>query len=398
MTLKLVLISVDNTFASEGKMQGRIVKDLAALARDLDARGVRVALWSNKSWKLNDGTPIQEHISKIANVEIKIHGAGNDGCPPRRLKNSALPVIAKYGVSRHETVLLAGVNSGLLLIRPDWYAKQMDYGFSVPDVNELRRFLFVFGLREYPIFWQIRDGDVDVSASGPYSTMRPDYAEFGASARDVAKHGIGRRDFWFYLLVSSVYFGDLLQDINIICTYPSHGVGVRGQIKQEIDETLARLGKCFRKPYFYDLVIRHKAALKSQPIAAANRKLTTQLNSIHLNRHPHPNCSATPRKTALSLRGKVVLLVDDFCTSGRSLEAARAYIQAAGGAMRALAWLKTINTSYMGIIELPQLEPFQPNLLQNEPAVKAFPYAHAIVAPSAPSEIRQIYRDYVTWK
>lgn len=405
MTIRLLLVSVEGTIASQGTMLNAIAAELAQLARELHAQGVRVALWSNRSWTHQSGIPLNTHLSNLAGVPIEIHGARNDGTPARGFGNSAAPILAKYGVARHETVLvggmredmLAGVNNGLLLIRPNWYGANINYGFPVEKVDELRRFLLVFALRQHPIFWRIQSGSLDAAAAGPFSTRLAAYAEFGDAAKLAAKHGMGRKDFWFYFIVASIYFGNLIHDVDYICSYPSHGTGAPSAIKQEVNETLTRLGNCFRKPYYHDLLLRHAQAVKSQHIPAANRTFLAQLNTIRINAHPHKNLGKAP-KGAIKLQGRKVLLVDDFCTSGRSLESARAYLEAAGATTRSFSWLKTINTSYMELAGLPTFNPFHPNTFTAEPASTPIPYAQGIVDDEAPDEINRILRQYVMWK
>lgn len=405
MSLRLVLVSVEGTIAADGAMRNDVAAQIAALAHELHGHGVSVALWSNKKWMVNKTTPLEQHMSSLAGVPIKIHGVSNDSSPARRTKNSALPILAKYGVAVHETVLvggmnddmIAGVNSGLLLIRPNWYGVHTDYGFPVDTVSELRRFLLLFALRQHPIFWRINAHSVDASAGGPFSTMIAAYADFGDAAKMAAKHGTGRKDFWFYFIVASLYFGGLVHDVDCICSYPGHGIGPPSPMKQELHATLTRLGRCFNKPYYADLIVRHTLAVKSQTVPTAARRFLPQLNTIRLNKHPHKNLGASS-KSAINLKGKRVLVVDDFCTSGRSLEAARAFLQAAGATMRSFCWLKTINMAYERMIPLPPFDPFSAQTFANEPASAQHTYQAAIVAPHAPGEISTIYRQYLTWK
>lgn len=71
----------------------------------------------------------------------------------------------------HETILVgnddedmyAGVNTRLLLVRPEWYPGEHEYGFKVSSIGELARFCELFGLRQHPIFWAVDDGNLHVS-------------------------------------------------------------------------------------------------------------------------------------------------------------------------------------------------------------------------------------------
>ena len=405
MPLKLLLISVEGTIAgANNKVNTQIIGDLAKLANQLMKRGVDVALWSNRSWTFN-GTPLHEHMSALAGAPIVAHGFHVDGMAARRMGNSVQGILAAHGVNSYETILLggteedmlAGVNNRLLHVRSDWYGQHTDYGFKVASVAELARFCFVFALRAHPIFWQINDGTLNASAAGPFSTIVEAYAPFGHDSKSAAKVGAGHPEFWFYLAVSSLYFSGLLAEVNYICSYPGHNSKSKPIKTNGLEATLSRLGKCFNISYYHDLIVRHTSAPKSQPIKAADRRFVPQLNSIHLQRRPHRNLSDEANKSPLSLAGKTVLVVDDICTSGHSLEAARAYIEQAGGKVRLYSWLKTINVPYIRLTGKVELRPYESNHVTNEPKSTAYKYGSAIVDPLAPHEISTIFDMFRRW-
>ena len=405
MSLKLLLISVDGTLCRNGKLNQAIVKNVARLVQELAQSGVRAALWSNQKWTFA-GVPLGQYSSNLCGFDVKVHGISNDGCPNRTQRNSADRILQSYGVTRQETLLVgssendvrAGVNNKLLLIRADWYGQQVDYGFRVTTVSELARFCFVFATRAHPIFWKLTTpSGVDMSAGGPFSTMIPAYAAFGGDARAFAKHGAGHPDFWFQFTISSLYFSGLLDGVHYICSFPSHNPANAVADERGIGDALMRLGQCFQISYYEDLLVRHTLAQKNQPIRAHLRTFANQLHTIRLNRRPTRNRCGQPNKTDLSLRGKMVLIVDDFCTSGRSVEAARAYIQAAGGTVRIYAWLKTINTSYQEMAAIGGLKPYGPNLNRGEPPSIPHNYYAGILDQQAPQEIDNIFNRYTGW-
>lgn len=405
MPLKLLLLSVDETIAHDKKINMDIARDLGRLARELAPHGVTTALWSNRNWTVNQQRSMADWFSEIAQTHVALHGMNTDGSPARQYKDSALPIMQRYGAQRHETALVggvdedmrAGVQNGLLMLRPDWYGKHSEYGFSVPTISDLARFCFVFALRKHPIFWRVQAGSLDVSAAGPFSTMREAYRMFGEDARAFAKGGYGNPDFWANFAVSSLYFSGMLEGVDYICSFPGHSPDSDVN-KYGMADVLSRLGKCFRRSYFHDLIARHVAAQKNQPIRAADRRFLNQLNTLHLSRNPHPYLEAAARKTPISLKGKRVLVVDDFCTSGRSNEAARVLIEAAGGTARLFSWLKTISVPYCQIAEPLQLAPFKTNAVPGEPGRWEHSYAANIVAPEAPAEIHDCFVRYKNWK
>lgn len=404
MSLKLTLFSVDGTLCRDGHINNEIAQQVAQLISRLRAAGVKSALWSNRSWTVNKTVKLGDYFSAMCGFEVPVHGLGNDGTPNRTTKNSVHPILSKHNVSIYETVLVgstvkdmrAGVNNGLLLVRTDWYGQQVGYGFPVASVAELARFLFVFALRQHPIFWQIRtDSGVDISAAGPFSTINQAYAVFGGDARAFAKAGSGHPEFWFQFTVSSLYFSGLVEGIDYIASYPSHDPAT--VYNKGMGDSLMRLGQCFNKGYYQDLIVRHKLAAKSQPVKSAQRRFVPQLSTIVLNARPKRNLGALPNKSDIKLKDKTVLLVDDFCTSGRSTESARAYIQAAGGRIRAYSWLKTISSAYEEMAVMPKLHPYKPNPDVEEPPSTSHSYHAAIIDTQAPTEIQAVFDRYLTW-
>ncbi|UXV85953.1 hypothetical protein IXO134_007425 [Xanthomonas oryzae pv. oryzae] len=395
MAFKLLLISVEGTIVGPSDIIDRkIAQQLGALAAKLSGRGVTVALWSTRSWTYN-GVSLENYMSKYAEVEIQAHGFQSDRSPPRRRAGSADPILSKYGVKRSEAVLLggseedmiAGVQNKLLHIRCDWYGKQTEYGlFAAADVAAVQRFCLVFALRQHSIFWRHADSELDVTAAGPFSTKSEAYAMFGVDARDAAKHGSGHPEFWFLITASSLYFSGSLTGVDYICSYPGHKAAARGIEDGSQAAVLARLGQCLRINYYHDLIERHRDAEKSQFKKAYERSFLNQINTIRLNPNPHRNFSPTPNKKRVSLSGKTILVVDDITTSGKSLDSARAYIEAAGGKARLFSWLKTINSDYTRM-ESPKISPWQVNSFAVEPNFVTYSYDGGIVDDSAPEEL-----------
>src|SRR5690606_4117861 len=111
-----------------------------------------------------------------------------------------------------------------------------------------------------------------------------------------------------------------------------------------------------------------------------------QLRTIKLNRYPRSYDSPDPRKSPLRLHGKRVLVVDDICTNGRSLDCARAYVEAAGGAAVLFAWLKTINTPFHHMEPTPALQPYEVNPSVSETGTREFPYHSSVIDHAASAE------------
>ena len=403
MSLKLILISPEGSLVKDGKLHKPLITDLCSAVDRLAGKGARVAIWSNRAWTVNQTKPLHEYLSERTLQPVEAVGVAHGDFPARSRAGSVDPILTKYAVTRSETILVgtndedlrAGVNNKLLLVRPDWYGANSEYGFSVKSIAELERFCTIFGFRQHPIYWSITDGPLRMDAMGPYSTKIQAYAGFGIDALHAAKYEQGSLEFWHRLVVSSLYFSGLIANVDYIASYPGHSVGLP---TRAIDEVMIALGKCFRKPFFTDLIVRHTQAMKSAYTATGAKTFQNQVNTIRLNSYPHPYGGPERRKSPIGLKGKTVLVVDDICTHGRSLDTARRYIEAAGGKALLFSWLKTINTSFLAMDPSPKLKPFQINNLAAEPGAVPYAYNDCIIADEAPAEIASLLDQYKSWK
>jgi hypothetical protein len=381
MPLKLILMSSDGTIGADGKARTDILRDLCTFIGRMAARGVQVGIWSRRRQRL-DNEPLEAYLTRESKAPVRHFLAATGQYPTRQRSGSVDPILTEIGVARHETVLVggqdadmqAGVNNQLLLLRPAWYGDEMEYGFRVESINRLARFCEVFALRQHPIYWSIDDGLVHVRSMGPYSTYLADFAEFGSSARDAAKENRGDSEFWFFAVVSALYFSGLVHAADYICPFPGHNPTAPAGIRTLFDDVMSRFCKCFRKFYLPDLILRHRTSQKSQFLKADQKTFANQINTIHLNRRPRRYDRPAPPKAPLSLAGKQVLVVDDFITNGRSLDVARAFIEAAGATATVFSWLKTVNTNFYHMLPDPTLTPYQPCAINTEPSMRAYSY------------------------
>jgi hypothetical protein len=405
MPLKLILMSPDGTVGADGKARVDILRDLCTFIKRMAARDVQVAIWSFHR-QLLDGEPLETYLTRESKVPVRHFHADNAQYPVRQRSGSVDPILAETGIQRHETIFVgsqetdmqAGVNNQLLLIRPAWYGTEMAYGFPVESINELARFCEIFALRQHPIYWSIDDGALQVRSMGRFSTILNDFAEFGSSARATAKENRGDPEFWFFAVVSALYFSGIIHRVHYLCPFPGHNPAATGGVRVLFDDVMTRFAKCFRKPYLPDLIVRHRRSQKSQYLKPERKTFGNQINTIHLNRRPRSYDKPEPRKTSLPLAGKQVLVVDDFITNGRSLDAARAFIEAAAANAVLFSWLKTINTSFEHMSPDPPLDPYRPCTIGQEPATVSYYYRDYIVASRAARELTSILRAYRDWK
>lgn len=250
-------------------------------------------------------------------------------------------------------------------------------------------------MREY--FWQysIVNNGLKYYALGIYGKIDPEYSVYTQDAIDAAKVGRGHPDFWLKYLVSSIYFSGIHQQIDYIAPYPGHKEGSSPTVMEEP----IIFAKCFRKAYLKDLIIRHTTAKKSAYARAKKESLDclNQLNTIKLNKHPSKdNREETYKNTPLK-KNKTVLVVDDFCTQGYSLEAARIYIQQTGANTISLSLLKTIYRDYEQIIQIDKFNPFEPNNFSSIRSIK-HSYKNYISQPYGYEEISTKLTAYDNWQ
>lgn len=402
--LRLLIVSPDSVLYQDGRCNRARLSEMASLVSELARHGVSTALWSNNRSTVA-GIPLENLFSREAGVEVAFFQANAAGLPPKGARNGVAPILGVYKVASCEAALVgskpsdlqAATNNRLLLLRPSWYEARTDYGLNMDTVAELRRFCLTFGLRKHPVYWRLDTPDLTYAAMGPYSTYIKQYANFGHDARKAAKLGQGTPAFWMLAVVSTLYFAELVQDVNYICAFPGHDPDTPAHIRPLVDETLVVLGQSLKVGYYGDLIIRHSRARKSQTSGDA-RTFANQLNTLELNRRPRRNRSATPNRSNLDLRGKKVLVVDDFCTTGHSLDASRSLIEAAGGQAVLFSWLKTINTDFVHMTQDPPLNPYGPNAIAGEPPSKRFGYGSHILDPRAPGELDSMLRTYLNWR
>jgi hypothetical protein len=408
MALKLVLVGPRGTVFQSGQAKTILLDHLVEFIQRMAARGVRVALWSRHPTTITTSgsqpEAVEAYLTRRSGADVTYYRAAYGLLPDRQRSDSVASILADAGVARHETILVgnedsdlrAGVNNKLLLVRPEWYPTALEYGFAVDSFSELIQFCELFALRQHPIYWSVDHGGLRVRAMGPFSTIIPDFTGFGVDARSAAKQGGGEPRFWFLMVVSSLYFSGLMHEVDFICRFPGHNPALPSAATKALDAVLSILGKCFNKTFLPDLIVRHVEAVKSQYLAAGARTFRNHLNTLRLNSHPHRN-EKPPTKAPVILRGKRVLVVDDICTSGRSLDVARAYIEAAGGSAVLFSWLKTINASFSHMTVAPSLQPFEANIIATEPPHSSFAYNSNIIDRHAPSEISALLTAYKAW-
>lgn len=418
--LKAIIFSARNVLFDfeKGCVDHQISEELVKLLIFCGKKGIQCYVHSNDIWLLNSNgskVNIAQYLGDKAGVTIKYFNPTVFSSIPKKPQAAAVGFILQHeGLVENEVLYIGGtdndmrtaVNGGLLFLSAGWYSGSLDYGFKFNSVKDVARFVDTCCLREHFWFQDISCIGFSYKSLSPFSTYKSEFKDYSESARLVAKFNTGLIEFWLQLLISSIYFSGLYKEIDYICSYPGHRSGYGNEV---MDKYLDIFAKCFRKMYLPDLVVRHTDCMKSQIARQQKQPLKheSQINTICLNDVPKKGLYGSPYLGFLNKvkdgvkknRPYTVLLIDDICTSGCSLEAGRVYLQSAGMNVLCLSWLKTISVSYDKINTLQKnILPYSRNFFTNgEIGIHSIPYASMITDKSAPKELSESLQDFENW-
>lgn len=386
----------------------QLLSELTQLFEFLRSKGIRPIVLSNRDWVLVDKeagtrTPIDSVLTETHGphrlyVVRRGHLASpkpKKACITELLEKESLQPCEVMMVGVSENDFRTAVNSRLLFINATWDRNEQPYGFVMKNPADVMRFIDLFALKAHPWFYAI-DTPVVFRSPAPFSTLRKHLAGYSEVARLAAKSGTPERAFFIHSLVGALYFSNLMSSVSYIACVPGHKVGSGNPAMNDL---LGIVGQALRAGYLPDLILRHTAApsQRAERIAGRQPNALGQLNTLCLNRRPLKSNGAA-RKTPLDLSGKRVLVFDDFCTRGNSLEASRILLEAAGAEVLMVSWLKTINSDYSVVTLLRRVNPWAPLALSaSDIAVTPLPYRDYIIDDMAPGELIRLFANYQKW-
>lgn len=406
--LKGVILSVEDTLINtDGKIKEDVFAQVTKLMIFFKLREIKPVLLANRAWTLTDSKgnkkDLYDELEKDFEDLVIFTRQRDHNIPAKPSTAATQYVLEQMNWESNEVIYIGSsaddmrtaVNGKILFLRATWYSNNTDYGFEFSEPKELARFIDTLCLREH--FWshQINDGNFEYYALAPFSTYKQEFRKYSENARAAAKFGQGNVDFWLAALVTSMYFTGIHKRIDFIAAYPGHKAGV-GNDKMNLD--LMTFGKCFNKGYLHNLIERHTTSTKSQNARNAGIVIDhhNQLNTIKLNKLPTKNYKKPYLNSPLK-RDKTVLLVDDICTKGWSLEAARKFIERTGAKTIMVTWLKTINTDIQSIGDTPAFDPYQATTFTNIPSGKMYGYHKYLVDDAASEELGEQLEQYIDW-
>lgn len=403
--LKGVILSIEDVLVRQGEGEPKTFRQVTKLIRYLQSREIELVVMTNRQWTVdNRARSLVDALKEVWGEFTYLCRATDSSIPAKPRAEAVEYVLNRMSWNRNEVLYIGAsendmqtaVNGNLLFLRATWYANKTDYGFEFDSPKDIARFIDTFCLREHLWCHEVKDGSFEYYALAPFSTMKPEYTLYSQDARDAAKHGLGHPDFWVGAIVSSLYFSGIYQRINYIAVYPGHKAGSGNAV---MNDAMAIFGKCFRKNYLPDLILRHTTAQKSQ--TARNNGIAldhlNQLNTISLNKAPQKTATARYKNPPLG-KGKTVLVIDDICTRGYSLEAARTFIEQTGSNAILVSWLKTINTDIVQLAPFNKFDPYKKTEFRNHVAAKVHSYRDNLVDHMAPGELDEIFKSYKDWQ
>lgn len=410
--LKGVIFGIENVLVKRGAVEpnAKTLHETGTLVRFLQSKGVDSVVMTNQEWVMTDTEtnskiPLQEAIEDAWGVDLNWFQCAKDGVPAKQSAESIAHVRDKMGWDANETLFVgnseidmqAAVNGSILLLNAEWYESRMEYGFGFETPKEVARFIDTFCFREHFWYFAIEDGPIRVYSLAPLGSFYNEYKYYSKDFIDNVKSGYEQdEDFWTKFLCTSMYFSGLYDEVDYITAYPKHKTG---EYQNFLVTPMTTFTKCFRKSYLPDLITRHSTAVKSQfnRDKASHRN---QLNTICLNRSPCRIVKGEPRSYANFpiKKGKTVLVIDDVCTKGYSLEAARAYLSKTGAEVICVSFLKALKNDYdaLSAFALPRGH-FRENSIDQPRTSKIYGLSEHVVDPNAPTELTERLKRYQDW-
>lgn len=400
MKLKGVILSLENVVFHDNRLIDSAFDEIGRFVRLLLEKGIQPVILANRTWMVGN-RPLQDFINEQwAEFPWFVASEGTGAWKPRA--EAVETVLDRMDWQATEVAYVGNTtsdmrtakNGGVLFLNVEWFTHSVDYGLQFSTVKDLARFIDVFCIRDHLWHFVIDAPPLRVYSLSPYSTYKEEYARYSENARSALKFGGEYVDFWTKYLCSSIYFSGLHQEINYVTPYPGHRRGAGNPL---IDDFLVQVATCFGVPYLRDLIVRHTDAPKSQTDRTGASHYR-QLNTIHVNRSPLKSLGNTRYKNSPLRGGRTVLVVDDFCTAGYSLEAARNYIEQTGASVICATFLKTINTDYRQLTRLKRFNPYTPNRFKDDDGrIAVHTYRSHIVDRAAPGELTEALRRYDEW-
>ncbi|MFG6620724.1 phosphoribosyltransferase family protein [Sulfitobacter sp. 1A05707] len=412
-TLKGVIFSLSDVLAHKGSIDPDLFFETVNLLKFLISKDIQPVLVSNTPWIVNtkDGEkkPFQDYLSEFVGEKLPYYQGGKDidykqrGSAMRAILDQhgwSAPEVFYVGNTRED--VLAASNGGFPLLNAKWHGDNSPYGFEFASPKEIASFVDCCCLTPKNWFWGIETGRLRVYSIAPfaeYSRAYPQGAIYSTDAKHAVKQDAGNIRFWGLLMAARIHLSGIGTETNFVAPYPGHKTTSK---KTKLMNAIAVVSGSLRARYLFDFIERHSDAEKSQTLRTTGGSPSSQnqLSTIKLNARP---TRTGPQQLKYvnkpNLKGKTVLVVDDICTEGYSLEASRAFFEAAGANVILLSWLKTPGRNDYHAIEKITPAIKRPFSKFYPTSVRETIYSNSgnVLNSNADAEIAEAYERYVSW-
>lgn len=351
-SLRGAIFSLRNVLAKEGALDQAKALETVKLIKYLISVGVQPVLVSNSTWTMVDSKePFNDYFSHLVGQQLPYYQGGKD-MAYKQYSAAMQHVLEDQGWRPQEVVYIgntqhdiqAASNGGLLFLNAKWHEVNSPFGFEFDSPKDIAKFVDCCCLTPKDWFWSIEKGNLRVYTIAPlgeYSKAYPQAATYSTDAKNAVKFGVGDLRFWGLLMAARMHLSGIGAEASFVAPYPGHKTTSE---KAELLQAVRIASGSLRARYLEDYIVRHQDAPKSQALRNSGQhpSATNQLATIHLRADPLKTGEVGGRyKSRPNVKGRTLLLVDDICTQGHSLEAARAFAEAAGANVISLCWLKT---------------------------------------------------------
>ena len=411
--LKGIIFSLREVLVKSGAVDKPKQDEIVKLLRYLISVGIKPVLVSNTPWELTrqngEKTPFQKHLSELCDCDLAYYQKGVNIISKQNSK-SMNKILGDHGWKRSEVIyignsdqdVIAASSGRLPFINANWHSSGSVYGFKFSSPKDVARFIDCCYLIPKDWFWGLSSNGLRVYSIAPlaeHSKYYPSGAIYSADAKSVVKGGQGQTRFWGLLMAARIHLSGIGDEANYYAPYPGHRVNSQ---KATLMNAIKILSGPLRAKYIHDLIERHSTARKSQMLRMAGQgpTIVNQLNTIRLNPNPtRYEHDQVKYKKFPSIKGKTVLVVDDICTEGYSLEAARAFLEAAGANVILVSWLKTPGGNHYHAIDSLEVPIGNPTrqYTAGEHRLLKHNIDSGIINADADQQIAEAYKKYLNW-
>jgi len=405
--IKHVLFNPRNIlFNNEDReIDDKIFSEFCLFAKFLKNNSISVSGYTN-----SDYGNIEDRLKKKTGIDfgwLQTKNKRKSSVIKSFLKNKNLEDNEVLYIGNSKEDMIAARNGKLLFLNGIWYKDTCNYGLKFNSFKEIARFLDIFLLRKNTWSMKAEFDKFTYYSLAPFSTYKESFSAYSKSARATLKDYSNKTTvemdkFWGYYIISSLFLADIHKKAKYICIYPAHksnnsSLGFHHYMRERLINIVNEFCNMFHLSFIENLIIRHTTSQESK----FNRDLTShkkQLDTICLNRSPNKGLRGSSYKTK-TWENKTVLVIDDICTEGYSLDSARILLENVNCTIILCSWLKTINRNYKYIVESVSIkDPYKPFTVKNNIRYNEKLYSDLYSNYKATSELSDNHKAYFNWE